>query len=129
MSVQDTESVNGRTPQWLEDLDGTDRPTVAALCEKYGTVCESAVDPLEVASALEFDGFGDNSVWSDYGVGDVFALARVMYRRVPRRPQRAASLGDATARTRCRSASGAPAVAPRVHWREAAPSPALGSAP
>ena len=43
--------------------DGTDPPTVAALCEKFGAVCESAVDPLEVASALEFDGFSDNSVW------------------------------------------------------------------
>lgn len=86
MSVQDAEKLNGISPQWLEDLDETDRPTVAALCEKYGTVCESAVDPLEVASALEFDGFGDNSVWSDYGVSDVFALARAMYRRVPRRP-------------------------------------------
>ncbi len=60
MSVQDTENVNGRSPQWLRDLDETDRPTVAALCEKYSTVCESAVDPLEVASALEFDGFGDS---------------------------------------------------------------------
>ena len=60
MSVQDTENVNGRSPQWLRELDETDRPTVAALCEKYGTVCESAVDPLEVASALEFDGFSDN---------------------------------------------------------------------
>jgi hypothetical protein len=94
VSVQDTENVNGRSPQWLEDLDETDRPTVAALCEKYSTVCESAVDPLEVASALEFDGFGDNAVWSDYGVGDVFALARAMYRRVPRRPGSPAPAAD-----------------------------------
>ena len=67
---------------------------MAALCEKYGTVCESAVDPLEVASALEFDGFSDNSVWSDYGVSDVFALARAMYRRVPRRPDNPAPAPD-----------------------------------
>lgn len=84
----DRPAVNGRTPRWLRDpgRDETDRLTVAALCEKYGTVCQSAVDPLEVASALEFDGFSDNSVWSDYGVRDVFTLARAMYRRVPRRP-------------------------------------------
>jgi hypothetical protein len=94
VSAQGTENVNGSSPQWLRDLDETDRPTVAALCETYGTVCESAVDPLEVASALEFDGFGDNSVWSDYGVSDVFALARAMYRRVPRRPGNPAPAAD-----------------------------------
>ena len=94
MTVQDTESVNGTSPHWLRELDETDRPTVAALCEKYGTVCESAIDPLEVASALEFDGFGDKAVWSDYGVDDVFALARVMYRRVPRRPDNPAPAPD-----------------------------------
>ena len=62
-------------------------PTVAALCEEFSAVCESAVDPLEIASALEFDGFSDqlgpqpvrrpttSSRWpSD------------MYLRVPRRP-------------------------------------------
>jgi len=83
-----TPTVNGKTPQWLteSDLDGADTPSVADLCEKFGTVCESAVDPLEVASALEFDGFSDRAVWNDYGVNDVFALARALYRRVPRRP-------------------------------------------
>jgi hypothetical protein len=80
--------INGKTPDWLAepDLYGADTPTVAALCEKFGAVCESAVDPLEIASALEFDGFGDHAVRDEYGVRDVFALARAMYRRVPRRP-------------------------------------------
>lgn len=84
----DPPTVNGTIPDWLAEagMYGADTPTVAALCEKFSSVCESAVDPLEVASALEFDGFSDNSVWSEYGVKDVFALARAMYRRVPRRP-------------------------------------------
>lgn len=72
----------------------TDTVTVAALCEKFGTVCESAVDPLEIASALEFDGFGDRAVKDGYGVNDVFALARAMYLRVPRRPADPAPAAD-----------------------------------
>jgi len=83
----DTARVNGKVPHWLQaDQRGADIPTVAALCERFGAVCESAVDPLEVASALEFDGFSDNLVRNDYGVKDVFALARAMYHRVPRQP-------------------------------------------
>ena len=33
--------------------------TVADLCTDFAEVCESAVDPLEIASALEFDGLSD----------------------------------------------------------------------
>jgi hypothetical protein len=56
------------------------------LAERFAAVCESAVDPLEVASALEFDGISDRAARADYGVPDVFALARLLYARVPRRP-------------------------------------------
>jgi hypothetical protein len=84
---------NGTVTGWLEAPDSEligmppDRLTVAALCEKFADVCESAVDPLEVASALEFEGYGDRTAREDYGVRDVFALANAMYRRVPRRPR------------------------------------------
>ncbi len=60
--------------------------TVAALCEQFAPVCESAVDPLEIASALEFEGLGDQAAKLRYGFPDVFALAQDMYFRVPRRP-------------------------------------------
>jgi len=60
--------------------------TVSALCEEFGPVCESAVDPLEIASALEFDGMSDQAAKARYGFPDVFALAQDMYFRVPRRP-------------------------------------------
>jgi hypothetical protein len=56
------------------------------LCEQFASVCESAVDPLEIASALEFDGWSDQTVRKRYGLSDVFAIAEEMYRRVPRRP-------------------------------------------
>jgi hypothetical protein len=89
-------TINGKTPQWLQDLDpyNIDTPTVAALCEKFSAVCESAVDSLEVASALEFEGFNDRAVQEEYGVKDVFALARAMYRRVSRRPAAPAPASD-----------------------------------
>jgi hypothetical protein len=91
-----TPVINGKTPEWLQDQDfnGMNTPTVAALCEKFSAVCESAVDPLEIASALEFDGFSDRTVRDEYGVRDVFALARALYLRVPRRPADPAPAAD-----------------------------------
>jgi len=59
---------------------------VEDLCEQFVTVCESAVHPLQIASALEFDGWSDQAVRKRYGVSDVFTIAEEMYRRVPRRP-------------------------------------------
>jgi hypothetical protein len=60
--------------------------TVAGLCVQFAAVCESAVDPLEIASALEFEGLGDQAAKRRYGYPDVFALAQDMYFRVQRRP-------------------------------------------
>jgi hypothetical protein len=59
---------------------------VDALCEQFRGVCQSAVDPLEIASRLEFNGWSDHAVEESFGFPDVFALAREMYRRVPRQP-------------------------------------------
>jgi len=59
---------------------------IGELCERFLGVCESAVDPLEISSALEFDGLNDKAVRDRYGLTDVFALAEEMHRRVPRRP-------------------------------------------
>ena len=67
---------------------------VEELCEQFVSVCESAVDPLEIASALEFDGWSDQTVRKRYGVSDVFAIAEEMYRRVPRRPAEPEPLPD-----------------------------------
>ena len=59
---------------------------VHELCEQFIDVCRSAVDPMEISSALEFDGLSDLAARQQYGAPDVFALAEEMYRRVPRRP-------------------------------------------
>jgi hypothetical protein len=67
---------------------------VEELCEQFLLVCESAVDPLEISSALEFEGLNDQAVRKRYGVSDVFALAEEMYRRVPRRPAEPEPLPD-----------------------------------
>jgi hypothetical protein len=60
--------------------------TVPDLCAEFAGVCESAVDPLEIASALEFDGLTDQLIRERYGYGNVFALASEMYVQVPRQP-------------------------------------------
>ena len=56
------------------------------LAERFRRVCESAVDPLEVASALEFDGVSDRAARAEYDVPDVFALARQLYAQTVRDP-------------------------------------------
>ena len=53
---------------------------VGELCRQFAAVCESAVDPLEICSALEFEGWSDQAVREHYGLADVFALAEEMYR-------------------------------------------------
>ena len=71
------------------------RPRVIAeLCEQFAAVCESAVDPLEIASALEFEGLNDQTVRERYGAPDVFALGEEMYRLVARRPAEPEPAGD-----------------------------------
>jgi hypothetical protein len=60
--------------------------TVRGLCEQFAVICESAVDPLEIASALEFEGLGDQAVKARFGFPDVFGLAEHMYWVVLRRP-------------------------------------------
>jgi hypothetical protein len=81
-------AVSGGSTGWLDTAvdsrPGT--PTVDALCEMFASVCQSAVDPLEIASALEFEGVSDRMAQSLYGQPDVFTLAQAMYGRVPRRP-------------------------------------------
>jgi hypothetical protein len=59
---------------------------ITELCERFTSVCESAVDPLEVACGLEFEGINDATAREHYGAEDVFALAETLFARVPRRP-------------------------------------------
>jgi hypothetical protein len=67
---------------------------IGRLCEQFAAVCESAVDALEISSALEFEGWSDRAARKRYGAPDVFALAEEMYRRVPRRPAEPEPPGD-----------------------------------
>jgi len=75
-----------RPPLTGARLNGSAPTTVAALCEEFGEVCRSAVDPLEIASALEFEGIGDRAARTRFGSRDVFALAQQMYAQVERCP-------------------------------------------
>lgn len=72
------------------------------LARRLEAVCQSAVSPLEVASALEFEGFSDRAARDGYGADDVFALARDLYERVPRRPAPPAPAPDPWAGTATR---------------------------
>jgi hypothetical protein len=78
--------------------------SVAALCADFSEVCASAVDPLEIASALEFDGLSDQAVADRYGLPDVFALAQEMFQRVPRQPAEPEPLSDPWHTSRLRPA-------------------------
>lgn len=48
-------------------------------------VCVAAVDPLQIAAALEADGLDDEAVAARYGMSSVFELADHLYYRVPLR--------------------------------------------
>lgn len=78
--------------------------TVAELCAEFSDVCESAVDPLEIASALEFEGLSDQAVQDRYGYSDVFALAQEMHSLVPRQPAEPEPLSDPWQTSRLRPA-------------------------
>jgi hypothetical protein len=89
MSAPAVLGVHSPTTPWIAEigLDRTDRYTrIDDLCQAMEAVCASAVDPLEVAAALEFEGMSDRSARERYAMPTVFALAEEMYWRVPRQP-------------------------------------------
>ena len=60
---------------------------VDRLCRQMREVCASAVDPLEIAAALEAEaGLTGPTLRARYGCPDVFTLADEMYRRTVRWP-------------------------------------------
>ncbi|WP_055492434.1 hypothetical protein [Streptomyces sp. TP-A0356] len=56
---------------------------VKALMHRHRQLCERAVDPLEIAAALEAHGLTDRTA-ARFRHRDVFSLAEEMYARVPR---------------------------------------------
>ncbi|MCA1222304.1 hypothetical protein, partial [Streptomyces sp. 8L] len=61
---------------------GTADP-VKLLLHRHRRLCESAVDPLEIAAGLEAHGLTDRAALSGFRHRDVFALAEELYARVP----------------------------------------------
>ncbi|WP_407699877.1 hypothetical protein [Streptomyces liliiviolaceus] len=60
-----------------------DADPVKALMHRHRQLCERAVDPLEIAAALEAHGVTDRTA-THFRHRDVFSLAEEMYARVPR---------------------------------------------
>ncbi|RKE21015.1 hypothetical protein [Streptomyces sp. TLI_171] len=58
---------------------------VRELLDANRELCEQAVDPLEIAAALEDSGLATDGT-ARYRHADVFGLAEELYARVPRRP-------------------------------------------
>ncbi len=78
---------------WLEQIDdGID--VVRLGCSPLATVCSTAVDPLEIAVALEVAGISHSVATDRYNRADVFALARTLWNRIPMRavPDKPATL-------------------------------------
>ncbi|KUJ64306.1 hypothetical protein ACZ90_57000 [Streptomyces albus subsp. albus] len=55
---------------------------VVALLHRHRTLCEQAVDPLEIAAGLEAHGVSDRAA-AHFRHRDVFSLAEELYARVP----------------------------------------------
>lgn len=58
---------------------------IDVLSRRLNDVCVRAVDPWQIAAAIEADGLGDRTVAERYGQPNVFALAEDIYHRVPLR--------------------------------------------
>lgn len=58
---------------------------IDVLSRRLNDVCIRAVDPWQIAAAIEADGLGDRTVAERYGQPNVFALAEDIYHRVPLR--------------------------------------------
>ncbi|MCD0451297.1 hypothetical protein LO762_19140 [Actinocorallia sp. API 0066] len=69
------------------DLAGALVPDETELPERLPGLLAGAVDPLEVAAALEAEGFGDRAA-RRYGFPDVFTLGERLYAGSIRRPPR-----------------------------------------
>lgn len=65
---------------------------VGRLSRHLDYVCTTAVDPLQIAAALETDGVTDRIARDEYGYNDVFELAEELFHRVPRRLPRSKRL-------------------------------------
>lgn len=79
------DSARARTPAAPAAPEELPR-TIPQLVARFATVCESAVDSLEVACALEFEGINDAGAREHFAASDVFALADELYQQVPRNP-------------------------------------------
>lgn len=81
----------GRGPGLSGEVPAAGRPggppgdPVRELMDQHRTLCEQAVDALEIAAGLEDAGLGQPEA-ARYRHADVFALAEELYARVPRRP-------------------------------------------
>ncbi|MFC1417391.1 hypothetical protein [Streptacidiphilus cavernicola] len=64
---------------------GVPADPVHDLLVRHLPLCETAVDPLEIAAELEAAGIGPGTA-GRYRHSDVFSLAEELYARVPRRP-------------------------------------------
>ncbi|MFJ2257950.1 hypothetical protein ACIOKD_06295 [Streptomyces sp. NPDC087844] len=85
-------SVHGQVGEQLSEPAADDRTPsarrgaadpVKALMHRHRQLCERAVDPLEIAAALEAHGVTDRTA-THFRHRDVFSLAEEMYARVPR---------------------------------------------
>jgi len=64
------------------------------LAAEMGAECAAAVDPLEIAAALEADGVSDEEAAQGYGCVDVFELGDRLYATTVRRPPAGERPGD-----------------------------------
>ncbi|MGY1437829.1 hypothetical protein [Streptomyces reniochalinae] len=71
-------------PAPADQGSGSSADPVRVLLRRHSTLCERAVDPLEIAAGLEAGGVTDRTVASCRH-RDVFSLAEELYARAPRR--------------------------------------------
>lgn len=79
-----------KTEQYRGPERRSDEP-LNSLGRRMNTICVEAVDPLQIAAALEADGLDDQLANTNYGLASVFEVADHLYYRVPLRVMQASS--------------------------------------
>jgi hypothetical protein len=85
---REREVVDPPPPIEYREDDRRSSDALDQLSRRLDSTCTGAVDPLEIAAALEADGLTDSLARERFNLPDVFSLAEELYRRVPLRISR-----------------------------------------
>lgn len=80
-----TPALEPRAPGSNRAHDRRATDPIDRLGRQFNAICTEAVDHMQIAAALESEGFTDSTVQARFGVASVFELAQQLFDRIPLR--------------------------------------------